>query len=190
MVTCIALQSVTHVAWKNGGGLTRELLSWPVADAWQVRCSVATIDRQGRFSRFAGVERWFTVISPIGLSLTMNGQVFKLDGDSAPLQFDGAHDCVVTEIEGNVTAFNVMATNGWQASVARSKGGDQANLQPLDFLGLFCLQKGVCQIGDRIVHACVNQFYWRQVFDACRVDVLSGQWLLVRGFQVSAVVSN
>ena len=39
----VALSSATPQAWRNGGGVTRELLAWPAADAWRVRVSVADV---------------------------------------------------------------------------------------------------------------------------------------------------
>ena len=39
--------------WRNGGGVTRALLTWPHADDWAVRVSVADITRDGPFSAFA-----------------------------------------------------------------------------------------------------------------------------------------
>ena len=48
--------------WRNGGGQTRELLAWPDAATWQVRVSVADIERDGPFSSFPGVQRWFAVL--------------------------------------------------------------------------------------------------------------------------------
>ncbi|HEY3634719.1 MAG TPA: HutD family protein, partial [Caldimonas sp.] len=45
--------------WKNGGGVTRELLALPAGDDWRVRVSVAEVASDGAFSTFVGVDRWF-----------------------------------------------------------------------------------------------------------------------------------
>ena len=58
----VALADVPPTAWKNGGGVTRELLAWPPGDDWQVRISVAEITADGPFSSFPGVARWFSVL--------------------------------------------------------------------------------------------------------------------------------
>jgi environmental stress-induced protein Ves len=42
---------VSAQPWRNGGGLTRELCTWPPGAAWQVRVSVADITRMGRWRR-------------------------------------------------------------------------------------------------------------------------------------------
>jgi environmental stress-induced protein Ves len=57
--------------WRNGGGSTRELLAWPEAGAWQLRISVAEITRDGPFSAFAGVQRWFAVLRGDGVRLRL-----------------------------------------------------------------------------------------------------------------------
>ena len=55
--------------WRNGGGVTRELLAWPDGGDWRVRVSVADIDADGPFSAFPGVERWFAVLEGAGVAL-------------------------------------------------------------------------------------------------------------------------
>ena len=58
----VALADTPPQPWRNGGGVTRELLAWPAGGDWQVRVSVADIEADGPFSRFPGVERWFAVL--------------------------------------------------------------------------------------------------------------------------------
>ena len=53
----VEVARVTAQAWRNGGGVTRELLTWPAAQAWALRISVADIERDGPFSAFPGIER-------------------------------------------------------------------------------------------------------------------------------------
>jgi environmental stress-induced protein Ves len=65
----IRLDDVPPVPWKNGGGRTRELVAWPHADDWVVRLSVADIDRDGPFSAFPGVDRWFAMLEGAGVWL-------------------------------------------------------------------------------------------------------------------------
>ena len=86
----ITVDSVSPQAWRNGGGLTRELWAWPSAPAWQLRISLADITRDGPFSAFPGVDRWFTVVEGDGVVLQLGGRRLALDAHSAPLQFDGA----------------------------------------------------------------------------------------------------
>ena len=50
----VRLEDAAPQAWRNGGGVTRELLTWPNADDWIVRLSVADIEKDGPFSAFPG----------------------------------------------------------------------------------------------------------------------------------------
>ena len=57
--------TATPVPWKNGGGVTRELLRLPAGsgDDWTLRISVADIAADGPFSPFPGITRWFAVLT-------------------------------------------------------------------------------------------------------------------------------
>ena len=37
----VSLDDVEPKPWRNGGGITRELLAWPHASEWRIRISVA-----------------------------------------------------------------------------------------------------------------------------------------------------
>ncbi|NVO07869.1 MAG: HutD family protein, partial [Rhodoferax sp.] len=65
----IQAEQVAPQAWRNGGGQTRELLTWPDATDWHLRISRADIEADGPFSAFAGVQRWFVVLSGKGVVL-------------------------------------------------------------------------------------------------------------------------
>ena len=68
----VRLQDQAAIPWRNGGGTTRDLLTWPApGDGWQLRVSVALIDRSGLFSVFGGVSRWFTVLDGAGVHLDL-----------------------------------------------------------------------------------------------------------------------
>ena len=88
--------------WRNGGGLTRELLAWATAahdtaagpgttpPGWTVRVSVAEITRDGPFSPYPGVDRAFAVLEGRGVVLAWpQGDTVCRPGDEA-LRFDGA----------------------------------------------------------------------------------------------------
>jgi len=81
--------------WKNGGGVTRELLRLPADGDWDLRISLADIDADGPFSPFEGVERWFAVIEGAGVLLRWPGREHRMTPAAWPLRFDGADapDC-------------------------------------------------------------------------------------------------
>lgn len=99
---------VAPQAWRNGGGSTRELLAWPAGAQWRLRLSLADITRDGPFSAFDGVERWFAVLSGAGVRLLLDNQWRELTPADAPLRFDGAAmpDCQL--IAGPTRDLNLM----------------------------------------------------------------------------------
>jgi hypothetical protein len=99
--------------WRNGGGLTRELLLWPANSAsWLFRISLARIDRSGPFSAFPDVERWFIVLDGAGVVLTTDSKRLKLDAHSEPYCFDGASPPDCTLVDGPTNDLNLMCRNG------------------------------------------------------------------------------
>jgi environmental stress-induced protein Ves len=64
-VSIIRAAQCTPVPWRNGGGFTLEIATWPEGaslDTFLWRVSVATIDTPGPFSHFRGVDRSLTLI--------------------------------------------------------------------------------------------------------------------------------
>ena len=104
----VSLKDVPPIPWRNGGGVTRELVTWPNAEHWRWRMSVAQIDQSGPFSRFEGIQRWFAVLDGAGVCLTLDQRSHDLRPHSAPLSFDGETplDCRLTG--GPAQAFNLM----------------------------------------------------------------------------------
>ena len=90
MIHTVQLNQIASKRWRNDGGSTQELLTWPVADDWLVRISVARIERPGPFSAYPAIERWFAVIDGGGVLLRFGSKGIVLRADSGPLCFDGA----------------------------------------------------------------------------------------------------
>ena len=109
----VPLAGAAAQPWRNGGGVTRELLTWPAsAHPWALRISVAQIDRPGPFSAFADVERWFAVVEGAGVELHEGEHRHRLTPHSEPLCFDGAAapDCQL--LGGPTLDLNLMARRG------------------------------------------------------------------------------
>lgn len=113
----VALTDVPRQPWRNGGGLTRELLTWPqpapgaepasAPSAWRLRVSVAEVHRGGPFSAFAGVERHFALLDGPAVTLqwpghTSHPDTIRLDAHSPACRFDGG-DPPVAGLEGHGT---------------------------------------------------------------------------------------
>ena len=115
------LQDALPQPWRNGGGVTHELLAWAPEHAagahqagntqqanWAVRVSVADITQDGPFSAFPGIDRCFTVLQGAGVVLTLRGADLHLTPDSAPLAFDGADAPGCRLISGATRDLNLM----------------------------------------------------------------------------------
>jgi uncharacterized protein len=88
----VHLGDVPAQPWRNGGGVTRELLAWSPAGAaaeWVLRVSVAEIDRDGPFSAFPGVDRHFAVLQGAGVVLGLPDGEHRLGPSDPPCAFPG-----------------------------------------------------------------------------------------------------
>ncbi|MFM2067545.1 MAG: hypothetical protein RLZZ584_2454 [Pseudomonadota bacterium] len=112
----IVTTDVAPQAWRNGLGLTRELLTWPApaassgADQWQLRLSVADIGADAPFSAFPGVRRWFVVLRGAGVTLRLGdaAEPLRQTRADAPLAFDGALPVHCRLIDGPTRDLNLM----------------------------------------------------------------------------------
>lgn len=106
---CVRLADCAALPWRNGGGVTRELLAWPAdAPVWEVRVSVADIDRDGPFSSFPGIDRCFAVLQGAGVELGLPGGLHRQRPTDTPVVFSGdtALDCRL--VDGPTRDLNLM----------------------------------------------------------------------------------
>lgn len=97
--------------WKNGGGTTREIATWPPGadvDGFDWRVSIATIAASGPFSVFAGVDRTIMLLEGDGVRLQAQGIDHRLDRPQEPFAFSGDAALQCTLLGGASTDFNVM----------------------------------------------------------------------------------
>lgn len=99
------------LAWKNGKGMTRELICGyrPGDDLFAWRLSMAPVLSDGVFSDFSGYQRHLILIEGGGISLNYA----EGGGDHLSQRFDCAHfdgGCKTTAIlhNGAITDFNIM----------------------------------------------------------------------------------
>ena len=190
----VDLSVINNQEWKNKGGSTRELLAWPSPADWTVRLSVATVDRSGPFSIFAGVTRWFAVLSGAGVRLSANGRADTITPASPPFQFDGAQLLHCDLIGGSTTDFNVMTTVApAQCSVLRIRDHVQAQLRPAlnQAIGLSRLLAvySNCEQTDlrlslddpRVVRLSKGQLFWQHVAKSSTPSTSVGDQLVSIG---------
>jgi uncharacterized protein len=115
------------VPWKNGGGITREVVASPAGaglDRFDWRISTAEVRTAGPFSPFSGIERTLCILEGT-LSLAIGGRTaIVLSADSAPFEFAGDHPAHGAPLDGPVVDLNVMARRGsFNARVQRLQAG-------------------------------------------------------------------
>jgi environmental stress-induced protein Ves len=110
-------RSLPESAWKNGGGSTREILCWPPGAGlhdFDWRVSIATIESDGPFSTFPGVDRWISLLAGEGIHLaTADAAVdHRLVEPLVPFRFDGGLPIACRRLNGTSQDFNVMNRRG------------------------------------------------------------------------------
>ncbi|MGY4830659.1 HutD/Ves family protein [Sphaerotilaceae bacterium SBD11-9] len=108
----VRADEIAPQAWRNGGGTTRELLCWPHAHLWSARLSVADVVRNGPFSTYPDLERWFAVIEGAGVELVFSHELRCIEPDGEPLHFDGAAAPRCRLISGPTLDLNLMLQRG------------------------------------------------------------------------------
>jgi environmental stress-induced protein Ves len=179
----IALAATPPQPWRNGGGVTRELLARPAGGEWQVRISVAEIEADGPFSPFPGVERWFAVLQGGGVLLTVAGVEHRCRAGDPPLSFSGeaAVDCGL--LGGPSRDLNLML-RGVRGAMHRVVAGEAWSPRA-GRCGLYALVAGRCRAGATTTDIPADSLAW---FDAAPEtlsfqpgspsgQVASGWWL-------------
>lgn len=109
--------------WRNGGGVTRELLAGPGNPDWHWRLSVAEVTAHGPFSVYPGVQRWFAVLRGEGVVLCLGGDTVALHAGDAPLAFDGALAPRCALLQGPTQDLNLMLREGVAGGLYRAHPG-------------------------------------------------------------------
>jgi hypothetical protein len=103
------------IAWKNGGGVTREVATEPPGSDlshFDWRVSIAQVEAAGPFSEFPGIERRLAVLEG-ELELAIDVRAPLVLGAHAPaLTFSGECPVTARPLGGAVTDLNVMTRIG------------------------------------------------------------------------------
>ncbi len=109
------------VAW--GGGVTYELARWPRGSArFDVRASLAEIERAGPFSRFPGHRRWSVLAGDGAIELRTAARIYRLAQRGAIVELDGDEPIDAVLGDGPAQLFNVLATAPVRVGVGPSAG--------------------------------------------------------------------
>ncbi|MFE7512563.1 HutD family protein [Streptomyces sp. NPDC057540] len=141
------VETLTVGRWRNGGGATREIVSWPVgAEGFQWRASVADIDRDGPFSAFPGVVRTFTPLTGDGVRLTAPGGFDRTARTEEPLEFPGGLELVAELLGGPCRVLNLMVRGDRPA--ARVERVTGRVVPPEGHAGVLHVLRGRWRAGD------------------------------------------
>jgi environmental stress-induced protein Ves len=162
--------------WRNGGGLTRELLAWPAAADWQLRVSVARIERSGPFSAFPGVQRCFAVLQGAGVRLHLPSGPCVLTPADEAVCFDGAAAPGCDLVDGPTEDLNLMAARAaGRPRLQRAAAGSSIEA-PARWRGLFATTAAQLTAGGQTEAVPAGTLVW----SADAAD-LSGAWQLTEG---------
>ncbi len=174
-----SLSSATPQAWKNGGGVTRELLVWPHAHDWRVRVSVAEIAADGPFSSFPGVKRWFAVLEGGGVVLQVNGTSTELNTNSSPFAFYGEASTQCTLVGGFTQDINLMLRGvGGRMQRVRGSHHAQSSATPMrpKLIGVYAVHEaGQLVVGQERLALPAHALAWRIVTESGDVGVTAGE---------------
>ena len=162
----VTLHDCPPQPWRNGGGLTRELLTWPARGDWLLRVSVARIDRSGPFSPFPGVQRCFAVLHGEGVVLDLHNGRRSLGPADEPVAFDGedAPDCRL--LQGPTEDLNLMALrDAGRPRLQRARAGSTLD-GSLRWRGLFAAAPALLDIEDQTEALAAGTLLWTDAAEA------------------------
>ena len=103
----IPLTDLFEIPWKNGGGITRNIVHATLGNKTVWRISRADVAQTGAFSSFPALERILTVVSDTGMTLEHPNGVLNAD-PCVPVKFSGALEVSAHLNDGPLTDLNLM----------------------------------------------------------------------------------
>ncbi|WP_313031472.1 HutD/Ves family protein [Massilia alkalitolerans] len=111
MTVLIPFAGLSPVPWKNGGGSTTEIAIGPPDSGFEDfdwRVSLATIEKDGAFSAFPGVDRTLALVEGHGMTLEIDGEPTLVTDTEPVVAFDGSSQVIAKLSRGGSTDFNAM----------------------------------------------------------------------------------
>lgn len=138
----VRANALKATAWKNGGGVTREIAAYPVGaslDTFVWRVSVADVERAGPFSRFPGIDRTLVLLSGAGMHLTeAHGTTQLLTAPLSAARFDGGAAIDAQLVDGPTRDFNLMVRRDCAHSALEVWEGSGTHTLDADLALVFC----------------------------------------------------
>lgn len=134
----IRREDYRRMPWKNGQGMTEEILCFPVgsdAERFDWRLSIAHVGTDGPFSLFPGVDRTIALLEGKGLLLDLpEDRTVTLSGTSVPFSFPGEWPVAGRNLDGPTIDLNVMTRRGrYRHAMTRRTFQTPRNLQAAEF---------------------------------------------------------
>ncbi|MGU7771642.1 HutD/Ves family protein [Burkholderia sp. MR1-5-21] len=107
LIDVYPIESIPPEPWRNGGGVTKTIATGGA----QWRVSLASIKRDGPYSRFPGISRVSVILSGNGVTLRDKDVVVQLR-PLVTVAYDGDADWDATLVGRPCTALNVMSAKG------------------------------------------------------------------------------
>ena len=129
------------VPWKNGKGITQEILSSGETDNYDWRFSRAEVTVDGPFSIFENKSRILTVIEGNGISLISNESTIKAP-PCVPVSFSGETPIEGKLWDGPIKDLNLIySSERVEASALFVEGSTELELKPSNsrIYGVYCL---------------------------------------------------
>lgn len=105
--------------WKNGGGVTHQIVRWPDSEDYEIRISLADDRVAAPFSRFPGYRRWSFLVGPAPIVLDVAGTRHELVALGDHLEVDGDVP-IACELPGGPTQLlNFLVRHGAPAQIGR-----------------------------------------------------------------------
>lgn len=156
-ITLLPASARVAKPWKNGGGVTTDVLVRPDdadLDSFSARISIAEVAASGPFSLFPGIDRSTAVLAGDGFDLSIGGHRVRLGPDDAPLAYPGDVPAHAELIGGSVADLNVMTRRGvLRHGLARLaiEAGDQTTIPGGDTVLVWLAGAGTIMTGARTV---------------------------------------
>ena len=175
MLELLTEQDYRTTPWKNGRGVTEDVLLLPLGashENFDIRISRAPIVDESQFSAFPGIDRTITRLSENPLVLRFeDGEEVAL-GHLSPYRFDSASAPCSQLPDGASQVMNVMTRRGrWRARVAVIDSSDGGSM-PVPLGGLLVVHavRGECSAGASRIDAGQTLI----VRDVAQLDIAPG----------------
>ena len=142
MTVLIPFAGLSPVPWKNGGGSTTEIAIGPPDSGFEDfdwRVSLATIEKDGAFSLFPGVDRTLALVEGHGMTLDIDGEPTMVTETEPVVAFDGSSVVNAKLSRGGCTDFNAMTRSDqcYHTFGRRRLSGDSTFVARADVTVLF-----------------------------------------------------